>query len=380
MFRTRLAIQDPGQGLIGTMLDGIAWAGSDQGFVSLSAAVAYATWQGATLLIERLQLEDRELQKRWLVSLDFGHTEPQALERLAALPDSQVRVPNGRIVLGRGAFSPITAFHPKLYLFAGLRRPLRNSNLGLFVGSANLSLSGLVTGGEAGKADRWIAPLTAGEVRDLRGTGRQVAWFERAWQSADPLGAVIDEYRRLRVFRPRRVWVPPEEKSEANRLFSPPGGAEVAGDLGVLLRSARALWIETHELNHNLGPGRPGNQLDMTPGTRVFFGLSADRVARNTRLGPVTTQCPGFPAVTKNLRFGNNAMDKLNLPVPGTESPAAGYDNSRLLFERIPAGAGERDLFQLRLLTPAQLVALRRRTVAERRIVMVGGREYGLLF
>jgi hypothetical protein len=34
------------------------------------------------------------MEKRWLVSVDFGHTEPEGLDYLASLGNSRVRVPN----------------------------------------------------------------------------------------------------------------------------------------------------------------------------------------------------------------------------------------------------------------------------------------------
>ena len=36
----------------------------------------------------------------------------------------------------------------------------------------------------------------------------------------------------------------------------------------------------------------------------------------------------------RSVRFGNNQMDKVNLPIPGEEGPDS-YDNTVLHFERI---------------------------------------------
>ena len=91
---------------------------------------------------------------------------------------------------------------------------------------------------------------------------------------------------------------------------------------------------------------------------------------------------PGFSPVAKNLRFADNMMDKLNLPVPGTQGPAVGYNFTYLLFERqtVQISGGTRDVFRLRRRTLSQLKQRRSVALSERRFQMGGGREYGLLF
>ncbi len=55
---------------------------------------------------------------------------------------------------------------------------------------------------------------------------------------------------------------------------------------------------------------------------------------KNTVLGSVNIQAVGFPSQACSVRFANNQMDKVNLPIPdGVQGPAT-YDNSCLLFER----------------------------------------------
>jgi hypothetical protein len=76
------------------------------------------------------------------------------------------------------------------------------------------------------------------------------------------------------------------------------------------------------------------------------------------------------------LRFGNNSMDKLNLPAPGTEGPAS-YDDTTLLFTRIPDAGGAS--YQLTVGTAAQIATWRR--ASERRgtdYAMQGGRRWGV--
>ena len=72
-------------------------------------------------------------------------------------------------------------------------------------------------------------------------------------------------------------------------------------------------------------------------------------------------------------------MDKVNLPVPGSDGPVD-YDNSYLIFDR--AGIGTNGLERFRL-TVADLDGLIARKAAARNTVdlyMSSGRPYGMIF
>src|SRR5690349_13810067 len=84
-------------------------------------AVAYATLSGCERLVNRIsaQIGQRHwerIEKQFVLSLDFGITEPDALKFLSELAKSEVRVAAPE-VLGRPALVPQNAFHPKIYLF-----------------------------------------------------------------------------------------------------------------------------------------------------------------------------------------------------------------------------------------------------------------------
>lgn len=143
--------------------------------------------------------------------------------------------------------------------------------------------------------------------------------------------------------------------------------------------TADALWVEVDRLYENRGPGVPGNQLDLPRGSRVFFGFSDRDVPRNTTLGEIMVQCSGKRIVGRNMRFANNSMDKLNLPVPLTDGPPS-YDSSHLLFTRRPEDAARRRCFQLDLGDAAALASWRSRAKTEEVISMAGGRQMGLLW
>ena len=86
-------------------------------FDSLTVAVAYATRAGCQLLVEDFKENIsnwRHINKEWLISFDFGITEPEGLELLQSLPNSTVKIPNAAKVLASN-LRPSKRFHSKLY-------------------------------------------------------------------------------------------------------------------------------------------------------------------------------------------------------------------------------------------------------------------------
>src|SRR4051794_39258093 len=88
-------------------------------------AVAYATSTGVDAL-ERCFGETtvraaawQRLEKRWLVGSDWFRTEPEALDRLSSLPNSQVHIFDGDAVVARPGSCPRIPCHPKTFIFAG---------------------------------------------------------------------------------------------------------------------------------------------------------------------------------------------------------------------------------------------------------------------
>src|SRR5215471_1538321 len=84
-------------------------------------AAAYSTHRGCERLVERVSARMgksawKKSPKQFVTALDFGLTEPDALEFLSSLPQSKVHIANAD-ALNRPGFSPRKAYHPKLYLF-----------------------------------------------------------------------------------------------------------------------------------------------------------------------------------------------------------------------------------------------------------------------
>ncbi|MDT3317696.1 hypothetical protein Q9S71_12785 [Microbacterium sp. KSW4-11] len=347
-------------------------------FSHVDVAVAYASPQGVLLLQDRLQLNEFWIaaEKRFLVSIDFGFTNPKALTLIAGIPNAEVRVPSGRATLASQTFSPPTPFHAKAYLFREAGWAGQSS---LVIGSANLTASALATGSEVALRTSWTGALNEADLEMLSRARPFLNWFDDAWAAADPLADILDEYESRFSHYPGPPAPPEESAPDVSRYLIPPHSQEVSGALSVQLANARALWVRTDELYHNSGPHRPGNQLDTPRGTRVFFGFDAERVPVNSRFGEIEITVPGHSPVLRSVRFGNNAMDKINLPVPGTDGPDS-YDHSFLVFKRLSSDAGGPRRFSLIATDKNGLAAIIDSAPHAVELRMGSGREYGLIF
>jgi hypothetical protein len=81
MFVQKLFPQDQSSGAIGQTLLGIRSLAELKGYSQFRAGVAYATSNGSKLLVDDLWdiASFRKSQKRWLISIDFGRTEPSRM-------------------------------------------------------------------------------------------------------------------------------------------------------------------------------------------------------------------------------------------------------------------------------------------------------------
>ncbi len=339
-------------------------AGSEISSGYLKAAYAYASTGGVQLATDALADTVpgwEKMRKQWLVSFDWGTTAPEAIEMLMTLPGSSVRIPNGDDVLRRRLI-PRQCFHPKMVILH--KSPLPELNPAALVhGSGNLTVAGLMTNYES----------CAVEVARRKGPGAEfiaqcLLDLQRAWREADePTADLLQRYRELRRRRPvaseDALPEPREvEKAEVEQTF----------DRIAALATATHLWVNAGYVVRNLGGGRPGNQIDLARGTRAFFGFSGRRVERNTMLGPVRVRY-GTKVTSTNMRFANNSMDRLNLPIPGESGPDA-YEDEWLGFERRSDGTFEMTVLDRRGLADAR----RRSRVQGTLFKMRSGREYGV--
>lgn len=342
------------------MLRGILEACGGNGVV-LSVACAYASAAGVSLLLESFGRLPGwpNVRKRWLIGMDYGRTEPSAFEMLASQGHSEVRVPDGRFVCRARRFQPRSVFHPKVWL---VRSEGRGGPMAIVLGSANLSASGLTEGTEVGWLARRAGAVQPADSRFLRQHRRAEAWFGGLWDAATPLADILEPYsRKWRQTGHVHEEAPAEAVPRTSTLIA-----------------ARHLWVETGVLYKNRGPGQSGNQLDLPRGFRVFFGFSAAQVPRNTVFGELRLRCVGFSPTLRTMRFGNNQMDKLNLPLPGRDGPAS-YDKRVLLFSS--EGRRRRGVRQYRLLVGARrtIKSSLRGAAPIYEGAMQGGRRFGLL-
>lgn len=333
---------------------------------SIDVAAAYITSGGADRLLSSLSgaMGDAwaTVEKRWLTSFDYLRTEPVALRALMEAPTSSVRVHDAERCIATAGV-PRTPFHPKAFLLSG---PVCEYAI---AGSGNISRSGLSIGIEAG--------LFVGGPRDARGDQgcRESidairAWSTALWQGAMPLdAALLESYAG--VFETRENLRNPVPTEDDVATTDARQGGLSSDDLR-RLRVCRHLWIEAGNISRNRGPDAPGNQLMMKRLSRVYFGFPPDDVPRNSPIGDVIIQYRDLP-IECSMTFSDNGMDKLVLPIPGTEGPLQ-YDNENLLFEqRSPRH------FRLSVGTGAEKTAWRRRSAAgSGAFRMSSGREWGV--
>lgn len=160
---------------------------ADTGVEQVRWAVAYSTQSGCRRLVDRISTRIGKSQwekcnKQFIISVDFGLTDPRALEFLAALPKSKVYIANPEVISKPGLL-PDKSYHPKLYLFDTAK------STGYVIGSANLTDSALIANTEV---------VTVGEDEPTNSTWSGL-WNELLFDAAPLTVALLEEYRRKRV-------------------------------------------------------------------------------------------------------------------------------------------------------------------------------------
>jgi hypothetical protein len=368
MLKTSIILQDARTGRASALMNELSELAGSAHFRRLRVAVAYATKSGCKDLVKCFEKQCRgwnTLQKQWLISIDFGRTEAEALQLLNELGHSEIRIPNAEELLAR-RLKPKQCFHPKTFILdSGVEAA--NAPFGLFLGSGNLTLSGLNSGVEHGTSLLWRAPLSASQFGLLTKCHSELSWWDEAWNSATPVtDHLIAQYRSIRPVQPK------EDTTPSVLPFVSPSRREIDTRPGLAWANAKCFWIRTNELYKNRGRGNPGNQLDLKRGTRVYFGFSPDTVQRNTVLGSVILQYDAMHPRSCSVRFADNSMDKINLPIPGQDGPGD-YDNAVVHFERL-----RRRRFRVTLGNQIDQVTWRRKSQKQGTLhTFTGGREFG---
>jgi hypothetical protein len=303
-------------------------------FTAFDVAVAYATANGVRELTRRCsEIAGRDwdiMQKRWLVGIDYCRTEPIAVEMLAKQKNSSVRVHDGAAVVRRRNCTPSLPFHPKAFLFRS------DTASAIVTGSGNLSRNGLTKGHEVGNV------LV---VRDPENNQERVAhevclgvrsWFDKLWLKASNATSVLPDYSK--IFESDRNLISPaptdDDAGETEFLETSMRRPGLSATNLRQLRTCKHLWMEAGTITKNRGPQLPGNQLMMSRMTRVFFGFPAEDLPKDSTIGQVCIRYQEIYRDDCSLRFSNNSMDVLGLPIPVVEGPES-YDDEILHFERL---------------------------------------------
>lgn len=268
---------------------------------------AYATQSGAVLFDLELGTEfwDGTVSK-WVFGIDYGRTQPQALQMIASKKNTEVRIYDGAWVVNQSGFLPRRDFHAKMAVLINQDNELS----GMVVGSGNFSSNGLRKSIEAGasicthnKNDFHISLNSTHTIADL------------IWKDATPLEEILDKYEKS--------W------SASFRRQVPEGQPEKEPDHG----KNDIFWIEAGYVTKNRGADKPGNQIDFPRGMAKYFGFNPpDDQKANSVIGEISFETPTGELVSKNLRLGNNMMEKVTLPIP-EQFGFDIYDGKILVFQ-----------------------------------------------
>jgi HKD family nuclease len=351
------------------VLAGFTWT-------NLDIPVAYAVTGGVRLLEERLSQDPSwpTVQKRFLVGIDWCRSDPVALDAIAAFPAADLRIVNGAELVEIEGCRPTRSYHPKAFIFSK-DWPSTTGVIGCFLGSGNLSRNGLSYGHEL---DIWTAASSSSSPDVVRSLADIYDWFERLWSRSTKYSRRIrDQYRsRFEATQRRESRATTDDDSVPSVIVRQRG---LKPDDLVVLRSFDNLWVDAGSMYSNLGRGRPGNQLELKRYTRVFFGFPARDLPPNSAIGGVDIVVGSAVHPDRHLRYGDNQMDKLDLPVPGYRAPAD-YRNETLLFTRMVAKGGK-VRYQLKLARHGERTQWRSKSRRASTLFKFGGasnREFGV--
>lgn len=265
-------------------------------------AFAYVTDSGAAQITTYLSSCFGNLRQcRWVFGFDYGRSHPTAIRKLAEIGQSEVRIHDGDYVVQSQGFMPRVSYH--------LKTALTHLKTGYpckqIIGSGNLSASGLTSGIEAG------CIIEYSNVDQAYGN-TLISSLEEIWEKATPMESVIDEYeKQYSVISLPKVSVIDSDNSDITRLF----------------------WIDVGYVTKNRGADKPGNQFDLPRGSHINLGLEEVlNPELNSTIGELKIRTPTGGIIERRLRYGNNSMEKLTLPIP-EQSGYQCYDGKILTFK-----------------------------------------------
>lgn len=288
---------------------------------SLRVAVAYTTYKGSRTFVDLLSgllPAWDQIPKFLITSLDFGHTDPSALEFFQNIPNAEVRITSSNFREGEIQMMPRESnFHPKIYLFgAGVESVA-------LVGSPNLSERAMSASTEAA--------VIVQPAHDL-----EEYWQELVSDSQILTPEMLQAYKEARQRRRAIEPDPPVEPisprvpaDDLRALF------DAIADNELDPSAFECFWIEAGSMSS----GGSHNQLELPRGANNFFGFAfSDYDDDHHVVGNPTLLTPGrSPWTDRKLTWhGNNRMERINLP---TEAQSGlNYANTAILFRRSAGG------------------------------------------
>jgi HKD family nuclease len=334
----------------------------------MDIAAAYMTVSGIKVLFDVLNrhsvAQSADITKRWITSFDYCRTDPLALEAILSLPKSSVRIYGADASLSNNGV-PYVPFHPKTFLFSAPQKHC------VIAGSGNISRSGLSRGIELGLAVSIDRSIKTEEYSAIAAVEALQNSFERRWKDSSPLRESLLSKYKLMYEKAERIKnaVPTEDDTASSDRTR----GSLSSDNLKTLRICKHLWIEAGNITRNRGKDLPGNQLMMKRLTRVYFGFDATSIPENSPIGSIKIAFNGSSFDNYSLTYSDNKMDKLVLPIPGTDGPDS-YDGKLMLFEQVGLNR-----FRLSLGTSQDRSNwLRKSRLVDGAFTMSSGRQWGV--
>ncbi len=314
---------------------------------------AYVSVSGLDVILSKLDgiPEWQASRKEWIVGLHRGITEPGALERIRALPNSRLKIFLDAERLSLSALTSGQMFHGKIVGINSRTRSTTGRPLCLIVSSANLTGAALSAGTrnyEAGLA-LFGSAIPKGQF------DRFESWWKHAWNaSIDLTDILLDKYTRLRS---RFL----EQYPNAWTELDPPSLSQ--------LRNARSLWIDAGAMS-----GGSRNQVEFNRELAAFFGPPSPST-RLLRIRANGKEWNSRPLAHKVTTFD---VEIWRLSLPTKTSGGFLYTGKVIIFRKTAKGVGA--YLEVDVAAPRDQRSGRWRASANRRGyvgVTSGQRSYG---
>ena len=325
-------------------------------FDRLDVAVAYATLPGVQAL--ELALGGIPERSRWVVGLDDAITQPEALEYIAGLAGSELRVVK---------LTPARRFHPKMYL---LWSSSVKAKAAAAIGSGNMTVNGLRKNGET------AVVLAAEDAKDANALKRQ-------WQEMWDLGHSSTE-EELANYRELFKKAKRQRKKVADLGAAPPepDATDQVGEEHTFdgePKSAKIAWLEVGSASAG------GRDLEFPKAMMPYFALTKSKEKRKFVTADGQEHTLEFTKREKNdmWRLMFNSASIQSAINRTTMKPASGANRSDLavVFRKLP-GTKKFDLQLLKISsTDFKSLVKQSKGIGGKFITTMapGGRRYGYL-